>query len=280
MRVDVRTHAHDLNGALGAILATADLAATRKGDGAAAQTAFENIVTSARKAGGLVESLVRAATVSDQGTDSACERDLEYLERIHPPIDEIMADLERQGRDAGIPIVDRETGRFLSVLVSATGAANILEIGTAFGHSTLWMARAQGAGGKIVTIDPDKDRTAIANSFFERAGVADRITIINQPALAVLPTLPRDSFDMVFIDALKEEYPQYLQAGLPLLKTSGTIVADNLLWGHAASLAPDAKDPDTTKAIRRFYEELLRHPQLNATVVPIGDGLGFAVKIA
>jgi predicted O-methyltransferase YrrM len=280
VRPDVSTHAHDLNGVLGAILATADFAATRKRDGDATRTAFENIATSARKAGGLVESLVRAATVSDAGTDSAYERDLAYLERIHPPIDAVMSELERKGRDAGIPIVDRETGRFLSVLVSATGAANILEIGTAFGHSTLWMARAQSSGGRVVTIDPDKDRTAVAAGFFKQAGVAERITIVNEPALAVLPTLPKDSFDLVFIDALKEEYPQYLRASLPLLKKSGMVVADNLLWGHAAAQAPGADDPATTKAIRRFNEELLGHPQLNATIVPIGDGLGVAAKIA
>jgi predicted O-methyltransferase YrrM len=280
VRPDVSTYAHDLNGALGTILASADFAAKRNSDGDAAQTAFENIATSARKAGGLVESLVRAATVSDAGTDSAYERDLAYLERIHPPIDAVMADLEQQGRDAGIPIVDRETGRFLSVLVSATGATNILEIGTAFGHSTLWMARAQGPGGRVVTIDPDKARTAIAAGFFKRAGVADRVTILNEPALAVLPTLPKDSFDLIFIDALKEEYPEYLRASVPLLKKAGMIVADNLLWGHAASQASGSKDPETTKAIRRFNEELLGHPQLNATIVPIGDGLGVAAKRA
>lgn len=280
VRPDVRTYAHDLNGVIGAILALADLNAKRPSDADKTLASFASIAASARKAGELVEDLARAAAVSDTGADSAYERDLDYLERIHPPTDELMSELERFGRSQGVPIVDRESGRFLAVLVSAICADNILEIGTAFGHSTLWMARAQSQAGRIVTIDPDAQRTAIAAEFFKRAGVAARIEIVNQPALAVLPTLPKDHFDFVFIDALKEEYPQYLRLSVPLLKKSGVIAADNLLWGHRASLAPSANDPQTTKAIRRINAELLRHPELNATILPIGDGLGVATKIA
>ncbi len=278
MRPDVRTNAHDLNNVIGTMLAVADLNAKRAADAAQTRAAFETIATSARNAGDLLNSLTRAATAADEGTDSAWERDLEYLERTHPAIDAIASELESSGRGEGIPIVDRETGRFLSVLVSALRADNILEIGTAYGYSTLWMARAQGATGKIITIDPDRTRTAIASAFFARAGVGARVEIVNRPALEVLPGLPKDSFDLIFIDALKEEYPQYLESSVPLLKKCGLLVADNLLWGHAASQAPAAADPDTTKAIRRFNEELLRHPALNATIVPIGDGLGVAAK--
>ncbi|HEV2038052.1 MAG TPA: O-methyltransferase [Candidatus Eremiobacteraceae bacterium] len=278
MRPEVRTYAHDLNGVISAVLATADLQAKRSSDADQTRSAFERIATSARKAGDLVESLTRAATVSEGGTDSTYARDLDYLERIHPSMDAISAELEGSGRGEGIPIVDRETGRFLSVLVTATQPQNILEIGTAYGYSTLWMARAQGTSGRILTIDPDRERTAIAAKFFGRAAVADRIQIVNRPALEVLPTLPKESFDMVFIDALKEEYPSYLELSVPLLRKFGVLVADNLLWGHAASQVPGADDSETTKAIRRFNEELLHHPALNATIVPIGDGLGIAAK--
>ncbi len=278
MRPDVRTRAHDLNGVLGSILASADLNAQRQADAEKSRLAFQTIAVSARNAGGLVESLVEAASVSDSGTDSAVDRDLEYLERIHPTLDHVADELESQGRSEGIPIVDRESGRLLALLVSAIRAQNILEIGTAFGNSTLWMARAQERGGKIVTIDPDRKRTDIAQGFFRRAGVAERIEIINRPALDVLPELPKEHFDLVFIDALKEEYPLYLKASVPLLRQRGILAADNLLWGHRASLPADAADPETTKAVRTFNEELLRHPALSATIVPIGDGLGLAVK--
>lgn len=279
MRSDVRTYAHDLAGTIGTMLAIADLNAKRPVDPNTAASAFDSITVAARNAGRLAENLARAATVSEGGSDSAYERDLDYLERVHPALDAVATELENVGRSQSIPIVDRETGRFLSVLVSALQPQNILEIGTAYGYSTLWMARAQGPKGKILTIDPDRERTALASGFFGRARVAKQIEIVNRPALDVLPTLAKESFEFIFIDALKEEYPQYLAASLPLLKKRGMLAADNLLWGHAASQPPSASDAETTQAIRRFNEELLKHPALNAAIVPIGDGLGVATKV-
>lgn len=278
MRSDVRTYAHDVNGVLGSILAVADVQSARGGNGDKAQAAFADIAAAARRGGTLVENLVRAASVADSGTDSAVERDLSYLETLHVALDPVAAELERSGRGESIPIVDRETGRFLSVLVSALRPKNILEIGTAFGYSALWMARAQGPGGRILTIDPDRSRTDIAAEFFRKAGVSERIEIVNRPALDVLPELRPDSFDFVFIDALKEEYADYLRLAVPLLKRGGMIAADNLLWGHAASMPPAANDPAATLGIRTFNEALLHHPAFEATIVPIGDGLGLAVK--
>ena len=279
MRQDVRTHAHDLNSALGAILATADLQARRDGDKHASRAAFESIVKSARRAGDLVEDLTRAATADEAGMDSAFERDLDYLDRINGSLDPVMAELEQSGRAEKVPIVDRETGRLLSVVVAAKQAENILEIGTAYGYSTVWMARALRPGGKILTIDPDRDRTAIAQRYFKQAGVDGRIDIRNQPALEVLPSLPKEHFDVVFIDAVKEEYCDYLRLSVPLLKKSGMLLADNLLWGHRAALPPSDADAPAIKAIRRFNEELLAHPQLLATIIPVGDGVGVASKI-
>jgi caffeoyl-CoA O-methyltransferase len=128
-------------------------------------------------------------------------------------------------------------------------------------------------------IDPDKGRTDIARSFFERAGVAERIEIINQPALSVLSQLPKRLYDIVLIDALKEEYAAYLEQVVPLVKHSGLVIVDNLLWHHRTAAPPAADDPETTRAIRRFNETLIRHPSLNATILPLGDGVGVAAKI-
>jgi caffeoyl-CoA O-methyltransferase len=267
-----------VNGVFGSILAVADVNSARAADGEKTRAAFTEIAAAARRGGTLVESLMRAASAADSGTDSAVERDLTYLEGIHVALDPVAAELEKSGRGESIPIVDREVGRVLSILVTALRPKNILEIGTAFGYSALWMARAQDPGGRILTIDPDRSRTDIAAGFFRRAGVSDRIEIVNRPALEVLPGLARDSFDFVFIDALKEEYSDYLRLSVPLLKRRGMIAADNLLWGHAASLPPSSSDAESTRGVRRFNEGLLRHPELEATIVPIGDGLGLAVK--
>lgn len=279
MRQDVRAYLHNLNGVLGAILATSDLHAHRSRDGQQEREAFESISGQVRRAADTVTALAKAITADEAGLDSATLRDLDYLDRIHPPADPVLAQVEQLGQKENIPIVDRDSGRLLEILVWVLAPSKILELGTAYGCSTLWMARGLPEGGRIVTIDPDRGRTSIARGFFEQAGQAARIEIVNRPALEVLPTLAAGSFDMVFIDALKEEYAQYLEACVPLLRSRGLVAVDNLLWAHRASLPPNESDEVTTKAIRRFNEELLRHPQLRATVVPIGDGLGIAAKI-
>jgi O-methyltransferase len=206
--------------------------------------------------------------------------DFEYLQKLVGEPDVLMLELEALAERDNIPIIDREVGRFLSVMVSSMLAGNILEIGTAYGCSTLWMARAQPETGRIWTIDPDAKRTEIARGFFKRAGVAERIEIMNQPALDVMGRLPKNLYDIVLIDALKEEYSAYLDLAVPLVKHSGLIIVDNLLWHHRAAKPPRPDDEETTKAIRAFNEKFIRHPALNATVLPLGDGLGIAAKTA
>jgi len=211
--------------------------------------------------------------------DWADAADFEYLQRVSGEPDALMRELEELGARDNIPIIDREVGQFLSVMTSCMLAGNILEIGTAYGCSTLWMARAQPETGRIWTIDPDVKRTDIARTFFERAGVAERIEIINQPALSVLGRLPKNLYDIILIDALKEEYSAYLDMAVPLAKHSGLIIVDNLLWHHRTARPPRPDDEETTSAIRTFNEKFLRHPALNATILPLGDGLGVAAKV-
>ncbi|HEY0395869.1 MAG TPA: O-methyltransferase [Candidatus Elarobacter sp.] len=206
-------------------------------------------------------------------------RDLAYLTRLHREPSPLLLELEQHGVREGIPIVDRAAGRFLSVLVHCMQANRVLELGTAYGYSTLWMALALPPAGRIWTIDPDMERTEIASSYFRRAGVADRIEIINQPALDVLGSFPQRNLDIVFIDALKTQYAEYLEAAVPMLKRSGIVVIDNLLWSGRAATAPKSSDDPETKAIRAFNKTFLNHPALDATIVPIGDGIGIGARV-
>jgi predicted O-methyltransferase YrrM len=206
-------------------------------------------------------------------------RDLAYLTRLHREPPPLLLELEQQGTYDGIPIVDRAAGRFLSTLVHAMMANRIVEIGTAYGYSTLWMALALPPAGHIWTIDPNVERTTIARSYFERAGVADKIDIINQPALEVLEMWSQRNVDIVFIDAVKSEYPEYLDLAIPMIKRSGLVVVDNLLWHGEASAEPDSADDRDVQAIREFNKRFLNHPQLDATIVPIGDGIGIGARI-
>jgi predicted O-methyltransferase YrrM len=208
---------------------------------------------------------------------SITDRDLEYLAELHPALEGAYARIDAEGGAERIPVVGVAVGRALRVLVRATAARRIVEVGTAIGFSALWMASALPADGELVTIDPDRARTERAKRFWADAGVADRIRVENAPALEVLPRL-RGPFDLAFIDALKHEYPAYLEEVLPLLRGGGTVVVDNLLWGGRASGAAPDDRPVDTNAIRAFNAAFLKDPRLDATILPVGDGLGVGVK--
>ncbi len=192
--------------------------------------------------------------------------DLErYLEDAHADPHPLLLELEQHGRKDGIPIVSRETGRLLSTLVHAMQANRILEIGTAYGYSTLWMALAQPPVGTIWTIDPDVERTDVALDYFRRAGEDDNITIMNSPALEILPNLEVRNLDIVYIDAVKSEYREYLDLAIPMLKRSGLVIVDDLLG-----------DLNT---MREFNEYFLNHPDLDATILPLGNGTGIGARV-
>lgn len=262
-----RDAVHDLSNQLSTILAVADLERKKAPADTAGAAALGTICDAVRRACAAADFLATFA------------RDSSYLRRLTADSDPLMRELEALCARDDIPAVDPDTGRFLSVMVRCMLAGSILELGTAYGYSTLCMARAQPEAGRIWTIDPDRRRTKVARSFFERAGVADRIEIIEQPALEVLPKMAQRQYDIVFIDALKEEYPDYLRAALPHVKRSGLVIVDNLLWHHRSAAPPAETDEVTTKTIRRFNEIFLSHPDLHATIVQIGDGVGVGAKV-
>jgi caffeoyl-CoA O-methyltransferase len=202
--------------------------------------------------------------------------DLDWIESISTPIGDALAAIEEAAQPLGIPIVDRDTGRVLSVL--AGGRRRIVEVGTAYGYSTLWMALGQPADGTIVTIDPDQSRTDLARGWWRRAGIPDeRIIVVTAPALEAFesgePALG-GPFDLVFIDALKPEYEGYLEALVPRLAPGALIAADNVLWsGRVSGARPVAADDANTNALRAFDQAVLGDPRFTATILPVGDGL-------
>jgi predicted O-methyltransferase YrrM len=206
-------------------------------------------------------------------------RDLAYLTRLHREPPPLLLECEQQGIYDEVPIVDRSVGRMLSVLVHCMQANRVLELGTAYGYSTLWMALALPPAGHIWTIDPDTDRTQVASSYLERAGKLDAVEFINSPALEVLPSFWARNLDIVFIDAVKTEYEDYLELCVPMLKRSGLILVDNLLWDGEAAAEPGFDDSDDVRAIRAFSKTFLNHPLLDTTILPIGDGFGIGARI-
>jgi predicted O-methyltransferase YrrM len=206
------------------------------------------------------------------------EQILSYLEMVHPQPDPLLLELEQHGRKDGVPIVSRETGRLLSTIAAGMQANRILEIGTAYGYSTLWMALAQPRLGKIWTIEPNIQRTDVALTYFRRAGEDDYIEIFNTPALELLENFPQRNLDIVFIDANKDEYRDYLDLVLPMLKLSGVVIVDDCLLGGQVAAPPSRSDEPDVVAMRSFNEYFLNHPNLDATILPLGSGTGIGAR--
>lgn len=208
-----------------------------------------------------------------------------YLERLLPPRDPLLREMEERAARESIPISDPEVGRLLGILARSIcggggggggGARLILEIGTAIGYGALCLARG-APEARVVTIDTDPQRLADARGYLERAGVADRVELIEGAALDVLPGL-QGPFDLAYVDAVKKEYRRYLDLLLPKLRVGGVIALDNLLWKGRVAEPPEEDDPDAD-ALRAFNGYLMMHPQLQSLVLPFGDGLGLAAKI-
>src|SRR3977135_470742 len=190
------------------------------------------------------------------------ERDLDYLEGVHPPLGPVLEEMLKTGRSEGVPIVNPAAGRLLRGLVTALAPKRVVEIGTAIGFSTLWMASALPPGGRIDTIDPDRSRTDRARRYWLRAGVTDRVRVIHEPALRVLPRLA-PGIEFAFIDAIKTEYVAFPDPLRPKMAPGGMITVDNVLWsGRVAAGAHD----ENTDALRGFNEKILHHEQLAGTV--------------
>lgn len=199
-----------------------------------------------------------------------------YLERLLPPRDPLLREMEEQSFQDDVPSSDPEVGRFLSILARSTGARRILEIGTAIGYGALCLARG-APEARVTSIDKDPERLATARRYLERAGVADRVELIEGAALDVLQNL-EGPFDLAYVDAVKTEYRRYLDQIVPKLRVGGLVVCDNLLWGGAVAVPPDEDDANGD-ALRAFNGYLMMHPQLQAVVLPVGDGLGVATKV-
>jgi predicted O-methyltransferase YrrM len=204
----------------------------------------------------------------------------EYLDRLLPQTDPLLQEMERYAADNRVPIADREVAMFLEITARGSGAKKALEIGMAIGYSVIHLARGMGAPGLVVTIEPDEKMIRASENYLRRAGLRERVRIERGEALQVMPKLS-ETFDLVFIDALKEEYLDYLDLVLPLLRTDGVVIVDNLLWGgQVAGEIRALEQESSTMALREFNKRFVSHPQLRAEILSIGDGLGYGVKVS
>jgi len=209
----------------------------------------------------------------------------DYYGDLLAPSDEILDSVLLANEQASLPAigVSRLQGKFLEVLVRICGARRVLEIGTLGGYSTIWMARALPEDGRIVTLEFDLHHAEVASANLLRAGVAERVDLRLGPAIESLPKLVGTSdapFDLIFIDADKESYAEYLDWALKLSRPGTVIVADNVVRDGKV-IDPECDDP-RVQGIRRFADRLAAEPRLSATVlqtVGIKGYDGFAVAL-
>jgi caffeoyl-CoA O-methyltransferase len=202
-----------------------------------------------------------------------------YLEALEPPRDPLLAKMEALAAERGNPISDPEVASFLAVTTAARAPKLVVELGTNIGYGAIVLARAAGPGAKVITIEMDSNHVHTARSFIDQAGLSDRIEVRQGAAISELEKIDQP-IDLAYVDCVKEEYPRYLELLVPRLAPRGVIVADNVLWrGLVAkgSAVPEG-ERERTEALRAFNLALVQNPQLRGVVLPLGDGVGYAVK--
>ncbi len=212
----------------------------------------------------------------------------EYVTDLLVQQDSALAAALAESDSAGLPAisVSPPQGKLLSLLVRACRACRVLEIGTLGGYSTIWLARGLPPGGQVTTLELSPSHAAVASANLERAGLAKQVKIRVGAAGETLRQLAAEGgppFDLVFIDADKVGYPEYLTLVMPLVQEGSVIIADNIVRNGAVADATSADE--NVRAVRRYNQAVAANPRLSATILQtVGmkgyDGLSFAVVIS
>lgn len=191
-----------------------------------------------------------------------------YGEKLFGGEDPTLRSMREAAQREGLPAiqVSEELGRVLQLMIKVSGATSVLEIGALFGYSSLLMVRALPAGGRVISLEVNPKHAAMARQNLQQAGVGDKVEVREGAALDTLGTLS-GSFDLVFIDADKESYPQYLDAALRLTHAGSVIIADNVWRGGAVT---DPHD-ETTRAMAEFNHRIATDPRLFSTFISHRD---------
>ncbi|GAB6099144.1 O-methyltransferase [Halanaerocella petrolearia] len=201
---------------------------------------------------------------------------IDYLREEQQPVSEEIKEVEELAQEKNIPIIEREVGNLLQLLIKLHQPQRILELGTAVGYSTLWMA--EDYSNELVTIELKERDAKVAEKFFTDFGY-DNIELLVGDALEVMPNL-EGKFDFIFIDAAKGQYMNFLEEGLKLLTDGGVIVADDVLF--KGMIADDRfyhpRYSTLTKRLREYVTTVMDDQRLSSSIIPLGDGVAISVK--
>jgi len=199
-----------------------------------------------------------------------------YLHDVQPAPDAVLLEMEKAGNERGFPIIGPLVGRLCEQLARAIGAAKVFEMGSGFGYSTAWFARAVGPGGRVVHTDGDPKKSQEAKEWLQKAKLADRVEFKVGDARELLEQAS-GPFDVVFIDIDKEQYPDAFLLAREKVRVGGLIVTDNTLWdGKVANRRVHDK---ATKGVREYTQLALEEPGFLTTILPLRDGVAVSLRL-
>ncbi|MFZ5965923.1 MAG: O-methyltransferase [Bacillota bacterium] len=199
-----------------------------------------------------------------------------YIRSLIPENQALLQEMEDYAQTFHVPIVQPEVAKLLEVMIKSCGSKSILEVGTAIGYSSIILCTAS-KGGKVTTIERREDMIEKAKAYIQRAGLEDCIQILHGEAELVLPTL-QGQFDLIFLDAAKGQYMEFLSLCIDRLKPGGILISDNVLYkGMIASDTYVVRRKRTiVKRMRSYLDYIMNHPQLTTCLLPIGDGVAIS----
>lgn len=201
-----------------------------------------------------------------------------YLDGIEAPRDALLVEIEAYAHEHGEPISDPEVASFLTITARASSPSTIVELGTNIGYGAIVLARAAPAA-RVVTFELNAEKASVARRFIARANLADRVDVRVEDALEGIAAFD-GAIDLLYVDCVKEHYPEYLARAVPKLSARGIVVADNVLWkGLVAAGDVPAVEVERVAALRAFNRALVSDPRLRGVVLPLGDGVGYAVRV-
>src|SRR5258708_19282923 len=195
----------------------------------------------------------------------------EYIYKLLPERDAVVREIEEYAAEHRGPIMGAAVARMLTLFVQVSGAKRIFEMGSAIGYSTIWLARAAGPKAKVIYTDGDAEKARRAKDYFQRAGVAKRIDVRVGNALELLKKTP-GTFDLIFNDIDKHQYPAALRLALPKLRRGGLFITDNTLWSGKAA-RPAAPDDIHTQGSQAFNRLVYASKELYPALMPLSDGV-------
>jgi len=201
----------------------------------------------------------------------------EYLYSLLPARDPVVTEMEDYAAQHNVPIIGPAVARLIALQVMISGAKRIFEMGSAIGYSTIWIARAAGPKAEVFYTDGDPENAKRATDHFRRAGVAKRIRIQTGDALDLLKK-SRGSFDLIFCDVNKDQYPAALRVAVPKLRRGGLFIADNTLWSGKVSREAASNDSNT-RSIQQFNQLIYDTPGLFPVLLPLRDGVTLCRKL-